>query len=76
MWTYQNHYVWIDVLEYLNNIMLKRSCKSIIIRFRHTLPIEYGDLYSINFFNDKPIVISSSRRQGKIGWNLHLLKHL
>jgi len=26
--------------------------------FEHTFPIKYGDLHSIPYFNDKPIIVS------------------
>jgi hypothetical protein len=50
------------------NLYIKKSCKAIKIRFGRTLFIKYGDLYFICLFNDKPIVISSCGKQGKIDW--------
>jgi len=38
------------------------------MRFEQTLPLKYGDFYSICLFNDRPIVVFSWGRQGNIDW--------
>jgi hypothetical protein len=38
------------------------------MRFGRTLHVEYGDLYSLHLFDDRPIVVSSWGRWGNIDW--------
>ncbi len=61
-----NHCEWIDILESLYNGVLRRSCKVVTIRFGHTSPIKFGNLYSNRPFDNKPIVASYCERQSKI----------